>query len=267
MRLAWAFFTRDARIAMSYKVSFAVQMISNLMIIGLFYFIGKVIGPAPLPVLKEYGGNFLAYLMIGIALTDCVGISLFSFATQIREAQTTGTLEATLLSPVRLPVILAYSSVWNYFLSAVRSVCYLIAGGIAFGVDVKHGNLPAAALVFLLTVLCFMGVGILWAGVIMVVKRGESMITLGGMIVLLTSGVLFPPALLPGWMQSLAAAIPLTHALDGMRHALLQGWTIAQLSPVIWRLAAFAVVFLTAGFAGFAWSVDVAKRTGSLSHY
>src|SRR6202011_4933159 len=137
--------------------------------------IGKVIGPTPLPALKNYGGNFLAYVMIGVALTDCVGISLFSFATQIREAQMSGTFEATLLSPVPLPVILAYSSLWNYFLSAVRFVCYLIAGGIAYGVSVRQGNYTAAVVVFLLTVLCFMGVGILWAGVIMLVKRGESL--------------------------------------------------------------------------------------------
>jgi ABC-2 type transport system permease protein len=267
MRLAWAFFCRDARIALSYRISFAVQMINNLLIIGLFYFIGKVIGPAPLPTLKEYGGNFLAYLMIGIALTDCVGISLFSFATQIREAQMSGTFEATLLSPVRLPVILAFSSLWNYFLSAVRFICYLIAGGIAYGVSLRQGNFTGAVVVFLLTVLCFMGVGILWAGVIMVVKRGESFIALGGMIVLLCGGVLFPPSMLPHWMQSVATVIPLTYALDGMRHALLQGWTLAQLNPVILRLSLFAAILLTSGFGGFAWSVKLAKQSGSLSQY
>jgi ABC-2 type transport system permease protein len=267
MRLAWAFFCRDARIAMSYRISFAVQMISNLMIIGLFYFIGKVVGAAPLPALKEYGGNFLAYLMIGIALTDCVGVSLFSFATQIREAQMSGTLEASLLSPVRLPLILTYSSMWNYFLSALRFVCYLVACSIAYGVSLREGNAAAAMVVFLLTILCFMGVGILWAGIIMVVKRGESLITLGAMIVLTCGGVLFPPSVLPHWMQAMAALIPLTYALDGMRHALLQGWSLAQLSPVLIRLAVFALLTLICGFAGFSWSVKLARRTGSLSQY
>lgn len=267
MRLAWAFFCRDARIAMSYRISFTVQMISNFMIIGIFYFLGKAIGSAPLPALKNYGGNLLAYLMIGIALTDCVGTSLFGFASQVREAQMSGTLEATLLSPVRLPVILAYSSLWNYFLSALRFAFYLVAGAIVYGVSLRQGNFLAAVVIFLLTVLCFMGVGILWAGVIMVVKRGESFVTLGGMIVVVCSGVLFPVSLLPGWMQALAAAIPLTPALDGMRHALLQGWSLGQLAPVLARLAVFAAVMLTAGFAGFSWSVKLARRTGSLSHY
>ncbi len=267
MRLAWAFFLRDGRIAMSYRISFAMQMLSNLMIIGLFYFIGKVIGSTPLPALQAYGGNFMAYLLIGISLTDCVGTGLFSAATQIREAQMSGTLEATLLSPVPMVLILAFSSLWNFFMSAMRFLCYMIAGAIVYGVDLRRGNVPAAVLIFLMTVLCFTGVGMLWAGVVMIVKRGESIMTFGGMIVLLFSGVLFPPSMLPGWMQHAAEVIPLTPALEGMRHAMLQGYSLQQMLPTLGRLAAFTVFFVLAGIWGFSWSVSLAKRTGSLSQY
>jgi ABC-2 type transport system permease protein len=265
--LAWAFFVRDARIYMSYRVSAAAQLAGNLVVIGLFYFIGKMIGNTPLPSLQAYGGSFLAYLLIGIALTDCVGVSLFSFATQIREGQTTGTLEASLMSPIPLPVILIYSSFWNYFLSAVRFLLYLVIGGLLYGADLKAANAPAALLVFVLTVLCFVGLGILWAGALLIIKRGESLLTLGGMLLLLCSGVVFPTSTLPGWLQTLGGAFPLTYALDGMRHALLQGYTISQLSGVLVSLSVFASVFLVIGLAGFSWSVDFAKRTGSLTQY
>ena len=252
---------------MSYRISFAVQMLSNLMIIGLFYFIGKVVGSVSLPALKSYGGNFMAFLLIGISLTDCVGTGLFSAATQIREAQMSGTLEATLLSPVPMPLMLAYSSLWNFFMSAVRFLCYMVAGAIVYGVDLRQGNVPAAVLIFMLTVLCFTGVGMLWAGIVMVVKRGESIMTFGGMIVLFFSGVLFPPDMLPRWMQRAAELIPLTPALEGMRHAMLQGYSMHQLLPIVGRLAGFTMFFVLAGMWGFAWSVHLAKRTGSLSQY
>ena len=267
MRLARAFFVRDARINLSYRISFAAQLAGNLLLIGIFYFIGKTVGSQPLPMLANYGGSLLAYLLIGVALTDCVGVSLFSFASQIREGQTTGTLEASLMSPVRLPLILIYSSLWNYFLSAVRFLLYLVAGAILYRTDLSHGNVGAALLVFVLTVLCFMGIGILWAGMLLILKRGESIITLGGTIVVLLSGVLFPVAAMPSWMRSLSQASPLTPALDGMRHALLQGYSVRQLSGEIFTLTAFAAVLLTVGISGFAWSVDLAKRTGSLTQY
>src|SRR5579864_6355493 len=109
MRLAWAFFKRDATIALSYRVSFVVQFIGKLAVLALFFFLSKTVGDKPLPILSKYGGDFLAFILIGVSLSDCVLVSLTSFANQIREAQTTGTLEATLMSPVRLPVILLYS--------------------------------------------------------------------------------------------------------------------------------------------------------------
>ena len=267
MRLAWAFLKRDAAIALSYRVSFVAQLGGNLLILGLFYYVGKTLGNQPLPALARYGGNLMAFLLIGIALTDCVGVSLVSFASQIREAQTTGTLEATFISPVRLPVILIYSSLWNYVMAGFRFLLYLGIGSVLYGVDMSHMNAPAALIIFLLTVFCFMGIGILWAGIVMLVKRGESLMTVAASVVLLVSGVLYPVSMLPPWMQRISVAVPLTHALEGMRFALLQGQGVVQLAGVIGTLTAFAVVLMTVGVYGFNLSVLAAKHTGSLTQY
>jgi len=265
--LAWAFFKRDAIVAYSYRVSFVAQLLGNLLVLGLFYFVGRAIGNQPLPAFAAYGGNFVAFLLIGIALTDCVGVSLVSFAAQIREAQTTGTLEATVMSPVRLPLILIYSSLWNYFMCGVRFLLYLLVGSRLYGLDIGHGNFASAILIFLLTVLCFMGVGILWAGIVMLVKRGESLMTAAASLVLLVSGVLYPVDLLPHWLQRIGGLVPLTHALDGMRLALLKGATVSDLSGTLISLTGFAVVLLTVGIGAFEGAVALAKHTGSLTQY
>jgi ABC-2 type transport system permease protein len=267
LSLATAFFLRDARIQMSYRISFLAQLAGNVMIIGLFYFIGKMVGDKPLPALEAYGGSFLAFLLIGIALTDCVGVSLFSFASQIREGQTTGTLEASLMSPIHLSTLLILSSLWSYFMSGVRFVLYLLLGAVLYGADLSGANIPAAMVVFVLTVLSFMGIGILWAGVLLIIKRGESVLTLAGTLVMLTSGVLFPVSALPGWVQVLAQAIPLTHALEGMRRALLKGAGLTQLADSILPLSCFAAIFLVLGIMAFSWAVEYTKRTGSLTQY
>jgi ABC-2 type transport system permease protein len=265
--LAWAFFKRDALIAYSYRVSFVAQLLGNLLVLGLFYYVGRAVGDRPLPAFDAYGGHFVAFLLIGVALTDCVGVSLMSFAAQVREAQTTGTLEATVMAPVRLPLILLYSSLWTYFLCTVRFVLYLVVGSWLYGLDLSRGNLATALLIFALTVLCFMGVGILWAGIVMLIKRGESLMTVAASLVLLLSGVLYPVHLLPGWLQDIGSLVPLTHALEGMRLALLTGATIAQLQDTLLILGAFAVVLLGVGFGAFDRAVAVAQHTGSLTQY
>jgi len=267
VKLAWAFFKRDAAIALSYRAAFLAQFLGNLLLLVMLFYVGKTVGPGATPVLAKYGGNYLAFVLIGVALTDCVTVSLASFATQVREAQTTGTLEATLMSPVRLSAILVYSSLWNYFMSAVRFVLYLAAGGFAYGLSAGRANFLSAAVIFLLTILCFMGIGILWAGIVLLIKRGEAIMGAMGLVFLMLGGVLFPPSLLPRWIQFLAGLIPLTPALEGMRFALLQGYGFPQLSGILVRLSVFALVLLGSGILGFNYAVQLGRRTGSLSQY
>ena len=267
MRLAWEFFKRDALIATSYRVSFVLQLAGNVLLLGVFYFIGQVVGQAENPILAPYGGNYLAFVLIGLALTDCVGVSLTTFATQIREGQLTGTLEAMLMSPARLPLLLAYSSLWAYFFSAVRFIVYIALGSLFYGVGLGQANLLGAVTIFVLTVLCFAGVGVLWASVVMLLKRGESLLTIAGLIVILISGVVFPREVLPSWVQYAAEGVPLAHALDAMRLAVLNGGSIFELARGIATLAVFAGILLPLGFFAFDRSVAIAKRNGSLVEY
>jgi ABC-2 type transport system permease protein len=267
VRLAWAFLKKDAMTAMSYRISFAVQLLGNILILGVIYFIGKSLGSQPLPAFQSYGGSFLGFLLIGVALTDCAGVSLTAFAKEIREGQVTGTLEATLMSPVRLPLILIYSSLWSYCFSAFRFLLYLAVGSLIYGVSLGKANVPASIVLFLLTIMCFMGLGILWSSVVMVVKQGDAIITSFGFLVLLLGGVLFPSTVLPVWLQKAAELIPLKPALEGMRLALLMGADLHSLSPIIIKLVIFSGVLLPAGLFAFSLAVQAAKRNGSLTEF
>lgn len=267
MRLAWAFLKRDAITALSYRISFAVQLLGNILILGLIYFIGKSIGSTPNSAFQEYGGSFFGFLLIGVALTDCAGVSLTTFAREIRDGQVSGTLEATLMSPVRLPLMLVYSSLWSYCFSAFRFLLYLAVGSVLYGVSLGKANVPASFLLFILTIMCFMGIGILWSSVIMFVKRGDAIITSIGYIVMLLGGVLFPTTVLPPWLQLAAEAIPLKHALEGMRLAVLTGASMETLAPVFVKLLLFVAVLLPAGLFGFSVAVQQAKKNGSLNEF
>jgi ABC-2 type transport system permease protein len=267
MRLARAFFYRDATIALSYRSSFVASLLGNVLLLGIFYYIGQLIAPGQNPALKSYGGSYLAFMLVGLALADCVGVSLTTFGGQIREGQLTGTLEATLQSPVPLPLILICSSLWAYFFSAIRFLLYMGVGSVLYGVHLGQANLPSALVIFALTVVSFAGVGIAWASVILLIKRGEAILTTIGVIVILVSGVVFPQSLLPEWVQRLASFVPLTPALEGMRLALLRGDNVMQLSGTLLQLSMFAVVFIVTGIATFSLAVTVSKRTGSLVEY
>jgi ABC-2 type transport system permease protein len=146
-------------------------------------------------------------------------------------------------------------------------VLYLAVGSVLYGVSLGKANVPGSIILFFLTVMCFMGIGILWSSIVMVVKRGEAIITSFGYVVLLLGGVLFPSSVLPSWLQKAAELIPLKHALEGMRLALLMGADLPSLAPIMFKLGAFAAVLLPAGLFSFSLAVQAAKRNGSLTEF
>lgn len=265
--LPLAFLKRDITVELSYKTSFAIQLAGTVVLLLIFYFLGMLMKPDEIEALQKYGGSYLAFLLIGVSLTDCVGVSLTAFAKQIREGQLTGSLEVTLMSPVSLPKILVYSAIWPNLFSGLRFLLYLGVGTLLYDVGLANANPVAAIIIFLLTVTSFAGLGMIWAAAVLIIKRGESLITVMGYFVVIISGTLFPAELLPKWLQTVGYIIPLTHALDGMRLALLQGATLSELSEPIGIMVAFSATLITAGLVLFSRSVELAKHQGTLSQY
>ena len=91
--------------------------------------------------------------------------------------------------------------------------------------------------------------------------------TVAGYLVVLLSGVLFPTQVLPAWLQRLAKLVPLTHGLEGMRLALLQGQGFGRLAGTILTLCAFAAALLAGGLIAFNAAVRATKKTGSLTEF
>jgi ABC-type multidrug transport system permease subunit len=71
------------------------------------------------------------------------------------------------------------------------------------------------------------------------IRRGQI-----GSVSTLLGGVLYPITVLPIWLQIFSYLLPITYSLRGMRHALLQGYSLAALSLDILALAMFSVVLL-----------------------
>ena len=99
MKLAWAFFKRDAMIALSYRLDFVFQILGRLVLIIIFYFIVKSISGVRDLSPAGFQGGLFAYILVGIAFADCISISMTVFAKQIREGQVTGSLEVTPAGP------------------------------------------------------------------------------------------------------------------------------------------------------------------------
>lgn len=267
MAVALAFLKRDFSQALSYRLSFMMQLGGILFNVAIFYFMAELFGSAVAPQLETYGGDYFSFVLIGLAFTGFLGLSLSGFAQSIREGQMMGTLEIMLLSPTRLSAILLSSSVWGYVMTTFRVVIYLIVGVLVFGASLGQANYGTAILVMLLSIASFSGIGIISASFVLLTKKGDPIAwALGGASSLL-AGVYYPISVLPDWLEPISRFLPLTYALDAMRLAMLKGQTLYELRFDLLILLAFTFVLTPISFLIFRLALKRAKKEGSLIQY
>ncbi len=262
-----AFLRRDIRIQVSYRLATLLQLLGILISVAAFYFVARLLGPAASPYLAEYGGDYFAFVLIGIAFGGYQAVGLYAFSEAIRSGQMQGTLEAILVTPTRLETFLGTSALWSFLLASAQVVLYLGVGVILFGAPLGPANIGTALLVLLLSLLAFSGLGILSAAFILVTKRGDPVnFVLGGLSTLL-SGVYYPVGVLPPWLRSVSFLLPMTHALRAMRLALLQGAGPSQVGTELAWLALFAALALPAGVLAFRQALRRARSEGTLTQF
>jgi ABC-2 type transport system permease protein len=267
MSVAAAFIKRDFSQAISYRFSFMLQIGGVFFSVAIFYFLSELFGGSIAPQLEAYGGNYFSFVLIGLAFTGFLGLSLSSFAASIREGQVMGTLEIMLLSPTRLSAILISSSLWGYLLTILRVALYLIVGAFIFGADLGKANVGGALLIMILSIASFTGFGVLSAAVVLIVKKGDPVAIIFNGASSLLAGVFYPVAVLPDWLEPFSKVLPLTYALDSMRLAMLQGQSIYELRDDIFILLGFTLVLTPISFLVFRRALKKAKMEGSLIQY
>ena len=266
-RKAIAFTLRDFRIEKSYRLAFIMRFAGIFFSIATFFFIARLFGHSVSPYLKPYGGNYFAFVLIGIAFSGLLAVGLGSFSGSIGTSQAQGTLEAMLVTPTKLSAIILYSSLWSFLFTAINIIIYLALGALAFGANFSKANFGAAFIVMILTVLVFSGIGILSASFIMVLKRGDPINWIFGSLSGLMGGTFFPVTVLPAWLQKFAYLFPVFYALRAMRRALLVGASLTALSSDLLVLSAMTAAVLPISILSFSYAVKQAKIDGSLGTY
>ena len=264
---ALSFLRRDFKIQISYRFGFFFQFVGVLVSLPSFYFLSLLVGQRVTPLLEAYGGDYFAFVLVGIAFMGYQNVALNSFAQTVRSGQMMGTLEAMLMTPYRLSTILVSSSLWSLVLTSLQVFLYLLLGITLFGFRIDRLNLAGAFLTQVLTILAFSGVGILSASFVIVFKQETPINFLYATISGLLAGVLYPVEVLPGWLQRLSSLLPLTYSLRAMRKAILLGNSLVEMSIDLLILGLFACVLLPLGFYAFRYAVHRAKIDGTLTQF
>ena len=265
MRIAnqlWAFVRRDYRLASASRLTLAWQLATVLFAAPTMYYLGRLIQPVSSPDLQPYGGDYFAFVIVGLAFSGFFSAMMHAWATGIRNEHLGGTLDAVLVSPVSLLTVAMGASLWGTLVAAVQTLVYLLVGRAMFHLSFGHVNPASLVVAALITMVVFASLGMISAALILLLRSGDALTgVLAGMSMLL-AGVFYPTTVLSPALQRVAQWVPLTHALQALRLALLTGAGISALWEEIVTLVLFA--FLLAPLAVFVLhaALNAARRSG-----
>ena len=214
LRGSYAFVERNMNLVKRYwgwEFGFLIYAVAASLSVTL---IGKDQGSQELIVSLVIGATFWNYLSV-----------VFSFiAETITWERWEGTLEYTMMAPVRRSVQLLGSAMYAVVYGLIHTTILLIVLALFFSLDLGRANFGAAALFMAVGSLSFIGIGMLAAILpMMSVERGSQMVFVLQSCLLLISGVYYSTDILPGWMQLISRISPATYVLDAIRRSLIDG--------------------------------------------
>jgi ABC-2 type transport system permease protein len=266
-RVLAAFFRRELALVARYRFYLITRALAFGSVVLALYFLSRFVGAGANPHLTRYGGDYLAFSVVGLLVTELQQVGVAALASRVRTAQLMGYLEAELASPAPPWMVLASAPVYEFVGATLRSTAYLLGAWWLLDVDLARANWTSVALAVPVVVLAFAGVGLLAAATTMLTRRANPVALVLGAASMFLSGVLYPVSVLPAWLQTTGQFLPLTHALEALRLALLLGAPPSALAASLRALALFALLLAPAGLALFVFALRRARIDGSLSHY
>ncbi len=212
-------------------------------------------------------GRFLVlYLVIGTLVWRYL-TSVFYWITEVISIERwEGTIEYTLMAPIRRSVHMAGQTIWAVFYSMFFTGVILGVTVWIFALDLSTANLFGGFLMLIAGSLSFIGISIMVSVLpLLFPERGAQMTHIVIAVLLLVSGVYYPIEVLPKALQTLGVLSPATYVLNGVRESLLSGTPTAELWQYIWPVLLMGVVLIPAGLWVFSLAERYAKRAGKLA--
>ena len=211
--------------------------------------------------------DYVSFIVIGTMLYMWLNVILWDVGFYLRNEQMRGTLESNWLCPVWRISIMVGGGLTKLATSAVFLLVTVVEFWALFGIRLVRGNLWLLLLIFLLLVPTIYGIGMVFGSLVIRFKEANALVFLVRGIVMVFAGTAYPLAVLPGWMQGVAALLPLTYAIRDVRAVVLAGATAADIGADLARLALFALILPILGVAAFTFTEKRARRTGALGQY
>lgn len=258
-----AILRRDLLTAIRYRTGFLVTAAGASAELAAFYYLSRAIGPD----FRPEGMGYFPFLLVGTGFYTFLVMGIHALLQVVQEAQQAGTLEVLMTTSTPAPTLVFLSALSAFFGNSVQLVFYLGAGLLLFAAPLPNPNIAGCVVIFGLSLAIAVAIGLMAAALQIAIQKGSAIVWLFGSGAWFMTGTLFPVATLPKPLRSISELIPITHSLNGMRLALLQGAGFPLLAREIAILALFSLTLLPFSLLMFGYTLRRARQQGTLSFY
>jgi len=266
--VVWA----NIKILLAYKSWVIMDLLSTVASVVMYYFVGLQVDPLRLAQ-SGWGTSYLAFSMVGVATSHYLWSCLTRLSHSIQHEIRAGTLETVAVTPINILTFFIGQTARGYLVSLIFLVGVFVVGIIGLGAQfsANPSSIGTAILLFLLMLVTNQALGLVAAGIIMVHKRGDPVAFIVAAMNEFLAGVLYPLEMLKEFppLQAISMAFPYTHALDGMRRALILGSSLADTAVMadVLVLSGFSLLLVPAGLAVLDWGYRTIRMRGTTSSY
>lgn len=254
---------RDFKLALSYRLRFATQLLSAFFSLTLFYYLSRLVQVEAF----ESPDAYYAFAVVGLIILQVLNSTLASPPGLLRQELVAGTFERIVLSPFGAVGGAIAMMIFPFLYSLVTGIVMLGFAALAFGLDVEWATVPLVVPVAALGAMSFAPFGVGLLAMVLVVKQvaaGTTWIIAG---ISLIAGLYFPVTLLPDWIEWASDVQPFTPAVELLRHLLVG----TDLTDPLWldlaRLAGFAAVLLPLSVLTLRAAIRTSRRRGTIIEY
>jgi len=206
------------------------------------------------------------YFALGNAMQLTANAGIFGVIATVANERQYGTLPILLASPANRLVTFLSRAFVNVIDGIVTVAVGLAIAVALFGLDLHHANFPLLAFCVVLISLTTAGLGLMFGSIGLVMRDAIIIANVVYYALLIVCGINFPVSRLPGALQLVSYALPLTRGVQAARDA-AAGASFGQVTGLVAGELLVGAAWAFAGYVLFRLLESWARRGGLQEAY
>ncbi len=192
------------------------------------------------------------YVFSGLLGFTVLSLGIFGLANQFPAEKKTGALRRLRASPISAAQLVFANMLYYMLIGIISLVLMVLVALYVFDFNMR-GDWFQLGVVAIISIILMFGFGLAIGGWAKNETQSAALTQIVALPMMFLSGIFFPRFLMPDWLQSVTAFLPLTPVIDGMRMIMTEAKTLIDIAPQLGLIAIWIIVIYAIAIRVFRW--------------